>query len=87
MPEIIPVTDLRNDAAAVLRKVRSSDHPIVITQRGRAAALLVSIAAYEHWSRERELMTLLVLGERAGRGHTLASILKEEDSLLDDPRD
>ncbi|MGH2569897.1 MAG: type II toxin-antitoxin system Phd/YefM family antitoxin [bacterium] len=87
MPEIIPVTDLRQDAAAVLRKLQSSQEPFVVTQRGRAAAILWSIDAYERSRRERELLRLLALGEKeigAGRGHSLASVLKEADALLDD---
>ncbi len=35
VPTIIPITDLRQDAATVLRQVRDSKEPIVITQRGR----------------------------------------------------
>jgi prevent-host-death family protein len=87
MPEIIPVTDLRQDAAAVLRKLQSSLDPLVVTQRGRAAAVLLSVAAYERSIRERELLRLLARGEKeigAGRGHSLANVLKEADSLLDD---
>jgi prevent-host-death family protein len=87
MPEIIPVTDLRQDAAGVLRRLQSSQDPLVVTQRGRAAAVLLSVAAYERSRRERELLRLLALGEKeigSGRGHSLASVLKEADSLLDD---
>lgn len=87
MPQIIPVTDLRQDAAAVLRKLQSSPDPLVITQRGRAAAVLMSIYAYERSRRERELFRLLALGEKdigASRGRSLASVLKEADSFLDE---
>ena len=35
VPEIIPVTDLRQDAAAVLKRVQAAHQPLVITQRGR----------------------------------------------------
>jgi prevent-host-death family protein len=88
VPRIIPVTDLRQDAAAVLRKLQSSPDPLVVTQRGRAAAVLWSIDAYERSRRERELLRLLALGEKeigSSGGHSLASVLKEADSLLDDP--
>jgi prevent-host-death family protein len=47
LPTIIPITDLRQDAATVLRRVRDSKEPIVITQRGRAAAVMMSAEAYE----------------------------------------
>jgi len=47
VPDIIPITDLRQDAAAALKRLRSSKQPVVITQRGRAAAVLLSLEAYE----------------------------------------
>ena len=47
VPEIIPVTDLRQDAAAVLKRVQAAHQPLVITQRGRAVAIMLSVEAYE----------------------------------------
>ena len=46
VPDIIPITDLRQDAAAALKRVRASTQPVVITQRGRAAAVMLSVEAY-----------------------------------------
>lgn len=85
VPDIIPVTDLRQDAAAVLKKVRASKQPLVITQRGRAAAVMLSIEAYERAEHERQLLRLLARGEReiaSGRGYDLDTVLKEADALL-----
>ena len=62
MPSIIPVTDLRMDAAGVLKRVRSSPDPIFITQRGRPAAVMMSIEAYEKMEIERERLRLLAQG-------------------------
>jgi len=85
VPDIVPVTDLRNDAAAALKRVRESAQPVVITQRGRAAAVMLSVEAYERGEHERELLRLLARGEReiaAGKGHDLASVLQDADRLL-----
>lgn len=82
---IIPVSDLRQDAAKVLRQVKDSGEPIVITQRGRAAAIMLSVEAFEQSERDRELLRLLAKGEKemeAGEGHDLDSILAEADALL-----
>ena len=87
LPEISPVTDLRQDAAAVLKRVQTSQQPLVITQRGRAAAIMLSVAMYERGERERELLRLLVRGEQeiaAGVGHDLDEVLAEADALLTD---
>ena len=89
IPELIPVTDLRQDAAAILKRVESSSQPLVITQRGRSAAVMLSVDAYEHGERERELLRLLVRGEQeiaASVGHDLDEVLAEADELVgDDP--
>ena len=85
VPAIIPVTDLRQDAAAALKRARDSRQPVVITQRGRAAAVLVSIETYKAAEHERELLRLLAKGDReiaAGKGHDLDSVLADADGLL-----
>ena len=85
VPDIIPVTDLRQDAAAALKRVRASNQPLVITQRGRAAAVMLSVEAYERAEHERHLLRLLARGEKeiaAGRGYDLDEVLDEADALL-----
>jgi prevent-host-death family protein len=87
IPEMVPVSDFRQDAAAVLKKLQSGTGPLVVTQRGRAVAVMQSIDAYEKQERERELLRLLAAGEReiaAGVGHSLAEVMKEADALLGD---
>jgi prevent-host-death family protein len=79
------VSDLRQDAAAVLKKLQESTEPLVITQRGRARAVLLNVDAYERSQRERELLRLLALGEKEiakGEGYTLESVLRDADALL-----
>jgi prevent-host-death family protein len=85
LPNIVPITDLRQDAAKVLKKVRKSKDPVIITQRGRAAAVMLSVDAYKRSLHDRELLRLLARGEKeieAGEGHSLDSILAEADALL-----
>jgi len=85
LPHIIPVSDLRQDAAKVLKQVRDSEEPIIITQRGRATAVMMSVEAYEKSEHENALLRLLAIGEKeigAGRGHDLNSVLAEADALL-----
>jgi len=82
---IVPVTDFRQDAAAVLSRVARSKEPLVITQRGRAAAVLVSVDAHDRSEHERELLYLLARGESeiaAGKGHDLEDVLAEAARLL-----
>jgi prevent-host-death family protein len=85
IPDIVPVTDLRQDAASVLKRLRDSRGPMIITQRGRAAAVMISIEEYERESSERQILHLLAKGEKeiaAGEGFDLDSVLAEADAIL-----
>ena len=85
VPDIIPVTDLRQDAAAALKRARESRQPVVITQRGRAAAVLVGIEAFRQAEHERQILQLLAAGEReiaVGHGFDLDAVLTEADEIL-----
>ena len=87
LPHIIPVTDLRQDAAAVLKRVGESREPFVITQRGRAAAVLLSAEAYQRAESERQMLRLLAQGEKEiaqGLGADLDTVLAEADALVAD---
>ena len=85
IPNIIPITDLRQDATSIIKRVAASGEPLVITQRGRAAAVMVSMEAYEPSQHELEILRLLARGEKeieAGKGYDLDAVLAEADSLL-----
>jgi prevent-host-death family protein len=85
VPEIIPISDLRQDASSVLKRVRASKDPLVITQRGRAAAVMLSVEEYERSENERQILRLLARGDRevaAGEGFDLDTVLAEADEFL-----
>jgi prevent-host-death family protein len=85
VPAIVPVSDLRQGAASVLGRVRKTRQPVIITQRGRAAAVLVSVDAYEKSERDLEILKRIARGEkdlRAGKGHSLDDVMVDADELL-----
>ncbi len=89
IPNIIPITDLRQDATSIMKRVTASREPLVITQRGRAAAVMVSMETYEHSQHELELLRLLARGEKeieAGKGYDLDTVLGEADSMLNETK-
>lgn len=45
--DIQPVSDFRANASAMLKQVRETGRPLVLTQRGRGAAVLLDIGAYQ----------------------------------------
>ena len=85
VPSIVPISDLREDAANILDRMKKSHEPVVITQRGRAAAVMVSVEEYERSTHEREILRLLAQGDRevaAGKGYELEDVFKEADRIL-----
>ena len=65
IPDIIPVSDLRRDAAAVLKRAGKSGEPVYITQRGRTTAVLMSGEAYLALMRELEIAEDVASGKAA----------------------
>jgi prevent-host-death family protein len=85
IPALVPISDLRQDAAGIIKRVTSSDEPVVITQRGRASAVLVSADAYERTQHENELLLMLARGDAeiaAGVGRDAADVMAEARALL-----
>jgi prevent-host-death family protein len=85
IPAIIPISDLRQDTAGIIRRVTSSDEPVVITQRGRASAVLVSADSYERTQHENEILRMLARGDAeiaAGVGRDAADVMAEARALL-----
>jgi prevent-host-death family protein len=85
LSNIIPVSDLRQDAAKLLKQLRNSKEPLIITQRGRATAVLIGVDAYEKFEHEKELLRLLAKGNReieTGQGYDLDTVLAEADAIL-----
>ena len=85
LSNIIPISDLRQDASNLLKQLRKSKEPLIITQRGRATAVMIGVDAYEESEHEKELLRLLAKGEmeiEIGQGYDLDTVLAEADVLL-----
>ena len=75
--DIRPLTDFRANAAAVLKQVQETKRPVILTQHGRGAAVLLDLARYEALIEELELLRDVRLAEQqvaagAGVAHTKA---------------
>ena len=71
MKNIVPITDLQRQAGQIIGTLSESDEPVIITQRGRAAAVIVSAERYEQIEDdlkrldELELLELVQAGKKA----------------------
>ena len=45
--DVLPVTEFRANTSALLTQLRASKRPIVLTQHGRSAAVVMDVDVYE----------------------------------------
>ncbi|HEX7149977.1 MAG TPA: type II toxin-antitoxin system Phd/YefM family antitoxin [Thermoanaerobaculia bacterium] len=55
--DIKPVSEFRANAAELIEHVKSSGRPLVLTQRGHSAAVVLDVVEYERMIEEIELLT------------------------------
>lgn len=68
---IEPVTTLKTRSAELIRRARDTGQPIVITQNGKATAVLQDVDSFERQRKALLLLRYLAQGEeeiRRGRG-------------------
>lgn len=54
LPDTCPLTEFRRDAAGYLKRLRKSNKPLLLTQDGRAAGVVMSTAEYDRLATELE---------------------------------
>lgn len=82
LPEIHPISDLSRDARHLVQSARERQEPIIITQRGRQAAVLVPIELYRRMERlaaPRMASPRLAHAEDAARFRMQMTIIDEHD--------
>ena len=55
--DITPVSEFRSRAAELIEQVRTSGRPLVLTQRGHSAAVVLDVAEYERMVEQIELLS------------------------------
>jgi len=89
--DIIPIGEFKTHASSIIRRLHEEQRPIVITQRGRAAGVLVTPADYDRLTERERFVAAVEQGlaeSRAGRGQVSAGdlndLLDETNGELDD---
>lgn len=62
--DIRPLSEFRANAAAMLAKLRESRRPLVLTQRGHSAAVVLDVTEYERLVEENELLRDIRIAEQ-----------------------
>jgi prevent-host-death family protein len=76
---------VRQDAAGIIKRLKSSKKPVFITQQGRVSAVLVRAEDYERTQHEIGILRALVQGELEidlGERADLDTVFAKADELL-----
>ena len=68
MKNIVPITDLQRQAGQIIGGLSESDEPVIVTQRGRAAAVIISADRYEEIEEDLKRLDELELLELVEKG-------------------
>ena len=69
--DVKPLSEFRANAAALLEQVHQTGRPLLITQHGKSAAVLLDVAAYDDMVEKLELLEDIRVADaqlRAGQG-------------------
>jgi antitoxin YefM len=61
--DVRPVTEFRANTSAVIEQMHSTGRPVILTQHGRSAAVLLDPSVYEGLIDEVELLRDLAISE------------------------
>ena len=67
--DVRPVTEFRANTSAILDQLHATKRPVILTQHGRSAAVLIDVDVYEEFLDELAFLRALRTGEdqmRAG---------------------
>ena len=82
MKNIIPITDLQRQAGQIIGSLADAEEPIVITQRGRASAVIISAQRYSEIEadlKRLDELELLEMVERSRRDVAEGSVVSHDE--------
>ena len=61
--DIRPLSDFRANITSIIEEIKRTKRPVVLTQRGRSAAVILDVAEYERILEKIELLSDIELAE------------------------
>jgi len=60
--DVKPVSDFRKDTAGVLKRLRETRQPVLLTQHGRSVAVLIDVEEYDNMEYELKFAQAIAEG-------------------------
>lgn len=84
-PSKISRAELCQDAGAVFQRLQTSLDPLMVTERGKPVAIMLSVDAFEQRERELLFLRLFLRAEQEiaeGIGYDLDGVLAEAEAIV-----
>ena len=75
--DLVPINEFRSNLAKWMTKVQTTQRPVIVTQRGRSAAVMVSPAMLDEVEEEKALLHVALRGLQ----ETSSGALVEDDEV------
>lgn len=86
--DVKPISDFRKDSAKVLKRLKETRKPVLLTQHGRSVAVLLDVHEYEDREYDRQFARAIAEGLSAvaeGKTHSHRDVMREAKTLLGKP--
>ena len=64
LPTLKPVTEIKRHATEIIERLREDRVPVLITEHGREAAVLLDVGTYKGMLKRMEVLEAIANGER-----------------------
>ena len=85
LKNIKPLTEFRNHIKEYIRELRTSKNPIILTQHGKSAAVLLDPDSYQELHDQIEFMRKVALGlddMKNRRLHSFDEVVSDIDNII-----
>ncbi len=85
LKNIVPLTDFRNNVKKYLQELSVHKQPIVLTQHGKSAAVILNAESYQQMQDQMDLMRKVATGleeQRENRSVSLEQVSNDIDLIL-----
>lgn len=80
--DIEPLSEFRKSSADFIKRLKKEKQPIVLTQHGKSAAVLMDVTEYERFARKIEMLEdLLEAKQQVREGNTYS--MKEAEKRIE----
>ena len=82
---IRPLTDFRNHIKDYIKELRTNKNPIILTQHGKSAAVLIDPDKFQEIQDQIEFMRKVALGlddVKNERLHSLDDVIKDTENII-----